>query len=213
VELWDGTRYPARVTARHPGRDLAALRIAATGLEPARPDAPDSLRPGELVMAAGNPLGFVGALSTGVVHSIGPLPGMGRERWIRADVRLAPGNSGGPLANARGEVVGINTAIVNGLGAAVPVAAVLAFLEHGSPPRLGVTLRPVRDGLLILEVEPGGAAERSSLQLGDILVMTYDELHAELDAGREVLRLRFLRGGGAVRETHVRLDTRRREAA
>jgi len=118
VELWDGRQFDARVAARDPRRDLAAVRVQADALEvameAAMPGDSEALRPGELVLAVGNPMGFQGAVSTGVVHSIGRLPGMGSEPWIRADVRLAPGNSGGPLANAQGQVVGINTAIVNG---------------------------------------------------------------------------------------------------
>ena len=107
---------PRSGDARDPRRDLAALRIAAQGLEAAAPGDSAALRPGELVLAIGSPLGFAGALSTGVVHSIGALPGMGRQRWILAAVRLAPGNSGGPLADAGAGWSGINTAIVNGLG-------------------------------------------------------------------------------------------------
>ncbi len=110
VELWDGRRLPARVTARDTRRDLATLQIAAPGLEAATPGDSGALRAGELVIAVGNPMGFAGAVSTGVVHSIGRLPGMGRQSWILANVRLAPGNSGGPLADAQGRVVGINTA-------------------------------------------------------------------------------------------------------
>ena len=213
VELWDGRRFEARVTARDPRRDLAALRVAATGLEAATPGDSSLLRPGELVIAIGSPLGFAGALSTGVVHSVGALPGMGRQRWIRADVQLAPGNSGGPLANARGDVVGINTAIVNGLGVAAPVNAAVEFLRRGARPSLGVTLRPVSLGLLLLEVDPGGAAAAASLRAGDILLGSFDDLSDALDSSREVLRLQFVRGDPArVREAFVRL-ARRAEAA
>ena len=206
VELWDGRRFDARVVARDPRRDLATLRIPAEGLESATPGDSRALRPGELVMAIGNPLGFAGALSTGVVHSIGTLPGMGRQRWIRADVRLAPGNSGGPLANAQGQVVGINTAIVNGLGVAAPVSAAVDFLRHGVRPALGVTLRPLPLGLMILDVEPGGAAAASSLRAGDRLLCSFDELSDVLDSGSDVVRLRFLRGNREqVREVFVRV--------
>jgi serine protease Do len=120
IELWDGRRFVARVLLRDPWRDLAILRTGATDLHPAVIGDSDAARPGELVLAVGNPLGFSGALSTGVVHSIGTIRGMGRQRWIRAGVQLAPGNSGGPLANAQGQVIGINTAIVEGLGVAAP---------------------------------------------------------------------------------------------
>jgi len=213
VELWDGRRFPARISARDPRRDLAVLRIAASGLEPAPPGDSDRLRPGELVIAIGNPLGFAGALSNGVIHSIGKLPGMGNQSWIRAAVQLAPGNSGGPLANAQGQLVGINTAIVNGLGVAVPGNAAVEFLRWGPRPSLGVVLRPVSQGLLLLEVDPNGAAASASLRAGDILLSSFDDLNDALDSGREVLRLQFVRGwpesGRArIREVFVRLKAR-----
>ncbi len=147
------------------------------------------------MIAVGNPLGFVGALSTGVVHSIGPAPGLGARNWIRADLRLAPGNSGGPLADARGRVIGINTAIVNGLGLAVPVNDASDFLAHGPRPSLGVTLREAPAGLLVLEVARGGAAEFASLRPGDVLPMDLESLERALDARPEPLRVPFLRGG------------------
>jgi len=209
VELWDGRRFRAPVLARDPRRDLATLRIPATGLDAASPGDSSALRAGEVVIAVGNPLGFAGALSTGIVHSIGRLPGMGRQKWIRADVRLAPGNSGGPLANAQGLVVGINTAIVNGLGVAAPVSSALDFLQNGGPPALGVTLRPLRQGLMILDLDPGGAAAASSLRAGDVLLGSFDELSDALDSAQEVLRLQFLRGDrDQVREVFVRVRPR-----
>ena len=217
VQLWDGRRYPAAVTARDPRRDLAALRVEnASALVPIEPGDSSSVRAGELVIAIGNPLGFAGALSTGVVHSIGPLPGMGRQNWIRAAVRLAPGNSGGPLANARGQAIGVNTAIVHGLGVAVPSNAAAEFLRRGARPSLGVVLQPVRLGLLILEVDPAGAAAEASLRAGDILLGSFDDLGDALDSASDVVRLRFLRGNSMrVREVCVRprSEGRRAEAA
>lgn len=133
---------------------------------------------------------------------------MGRQPWIRAGVRLAPGNSGGPLANAQGHVVGISTAIVNGLGAAVPTAAALDFLRRGSRPSLGVTLRPLAHGLMILDLDPAGPAATSSLRAGDVLLCSFDELSDALDSASEVLRLRFLRGNKQVREVAVRVGSR-----
>jgi len=221
VEFWDGRRLEARVTAHDPRRDLAALRVSAAGLPAATPGDSEALRAGELAIAIGNPLGFAGALTTGVIHSIGPVAGLGRQRWVRATVRLAPGNSGGPLANANGQVVGINTAIVNGLGLAVPSRDIVDFLRRGARPRLGVTLRPVaidhsRLGLLILEVEPGGAADQAGLRIGDILaglngrpLDSLDALGDALDSGEGTLRLQFLRGDRRrVRETVARLEAR-----
>jgi serine protease Do len=209
VELWNGSRVAARILARDARRDVATLRIPAEDLDPVTPGDAGNLRPGDLVMAVGNPLGFAGAVSSGVVHSVGELPGMGSERWIRADVRLAPGNSGGPLANARGEVVGVNTAVVNGLGVALPVSTVTEFLAHGPRPALGATLRPLRQGLVILDLESDGAAARASLRRGDVLLSSMDELTQALDSGSEVVRLRFLRDDGRkLREVSVRLDAR-----
>jgi len=218
VELWDGRRMPARVVARDARRDLASLRVAAAALDAAVPADSAALRPGELVIAVGSPLGFAGALSTGVVHSVGPIRGMGKHAWIRAQVRLAPGNSGGPLANAEGRVVGINTAIVNGLGLAVPSNDAAYFVRRGPRPSLGVTLREAPGGSLILDVDPDGAAAMASLKSGDLLLLSPDELWDALDSGERVLRLRFIRGvpsGGRlpVRETVVRLGERAAEAA
>jgi serine protease Do len=202
VELWDGRTFCARVSSRDPRRDLAALRIEAGSLEAARAGDSDRVRPGELVIAVGNPLGFAGALSTGTVHSV-------YNGWIRAGVQLAPGNSGGPLANAAGEVIGINTAIANGLGLAVPSNTARDFLRNGPRPSLGVTLRPTSLGLAVLEVEKGSAADLASLRTGDTLLIRYDQLNAALDSGRELLKLLFLRGDGRhVREAVVRLEAR-----
>jgi len=221
VELWDGRSFQARLVSHDPQRDLAALRIPAGGLMPAVAGDSSALRPGELALAIGSPLGFAGALSTGVVHSVGPIPGMGRQSWVRASVRLAPGNSGGPLANAQGHVIGINTAIVHGLGIAVPSRDVGTFLRRGARPRLGVVLRPVaydgtRWGMLILEVESGSAAGIASLRVGDILVgvnggpiRSMDSLSDALDEASTVLRVQFLRGDRSrVREAVVQLQAR-----
>ncbi len=207
VELWDGRRFPARVTSKDGRRDLALLRIEGTGFEASAVGDSSALRPGELVLAIGSPLGFAGALSRGVVHSMGPITGMGKYPWIRAGVQLAPGNSGGPLANARGEVIGINTAIFNGLGLAIPSNAAADFVARGPRPALGVTLRPEEHGLRILEIEAGGPAAHASLLQGDLILGTFDELADALDSGRDVLALRFLRTN-RVRETHVQLSAR-----
>lgn len=207
VALWDGRRVPARLESRDVRRDLATLRIQAADLDPVTAGDSAALRPGELVIAVGSPLGFAGAVSTGVIHSTG-------GGWIRAAVQLAPGNSGGPLANARGEVVGINTAISDGLGLAIPSSAAVEFLLRGPRPALGVTLRPVHLGLMLEDVEPGGAADTASLRPGDVLLTRFEDLNTALDSGRDVLRIHFLRGNtNRVREAVVRVAERQREAA
>src|SRR5262249_56734440 len=104
VTLHDGQTVEGRLTGLDDCRDLAALTIDAGSLSVATVGDSDALRVGELVFAVGNPLGFVSALAVGVVHAIG-------KQWVGADLRLAPGNSGGMLANAEGQVVGINSMV------------------------------------------------------------------------------------------------------
>ncbi len=167
VELQDGRTFQGKVTARDARRDLAALQVDARDLPAVAIGDPDALRVGEVVVAVGNPLGLAGAAAAGIVQS------RSQGDWVRADVRLAPGNSGGPLANARGEVVGINAMIVNGLALAVPSTAVEAFLAPAGAsarPRLGIVYRPVAAGSLVLEVEPASLADRYGVLIGDVIV-------------------------------------------
>jgi serine protease Do len=122
VELPDGRCVQGRVRRRDPRRDLAAISIGSADLTtPMLGD--EMLRPGQIVVALGHPFGLPKSLAFGIVHQVSS-----GNRWIRADVRLAPGNSGGPLANAAGEVIGINTLIAGGLAHAIPVARAQRFL-------------------------------------------------------------------------------------
>jgi serine protease Do len=218
IELWDGRDVPARLISQDDRRDLARLEISAAGFDSAPAGDAGKLRPGAIVIAVGNPLGFAGALTRGVVHAVGPAPGLGRRTWIQAGIRLAPGNSGGPLADAQGRVVGINTMIYRGAGLAIPVEAVARFLREGaSALRLGVTVRPVAYasgiGLLVLEVEKGGAADNASLLVGDVLVAADgtrfgapDDLGEVLEGQSATVRIDFSRGGVAnLRTVIVRL--------
>jgi len=131
IELSGGTFARGRVVARDLKRDLAALEV-----EPWPPIVPlvirDSppLRVGELVIAIGHPGGLVGAATLGIIQRA-ETAGDGRPpRWIRADVRLAPGFSGGPLADVAGRVVGVNTMMQGALALAVPAAAVEAWVRR-----------------------------------------------------------------------------------
>jgi serine protease Do len=231
VQLWDGSSYPANLEARSTRRDLAVLSIPARKLNPVTLANSDDLRVGELVIAVGNPLGFIGAVTTGIVHAIGRRPGLGPTKWVQADVQLAPGNSGGPLADARGNVVGVNTLVVAGLGLAVPANAVARLLA-GDAERapLGVVVHPAtvqvsgseRLGLAILEVVPGSPADYASLRAGDTLVGmegrtlgSLDDFEQALEGGEErLLRLQFVRDDpGRVRTVALRLGASRSTAA
>ena len=128
VRLADGRMLDARLVAREPDRDLAALRVMTTGLPAAVPGEFDGLRPGELVVALGHPYGVPEALSIGVIHEL--TRDHGTPAWIRADIRLAPGNSGGPLADVYGRVLGLNTLVAGGLGFAIPAPVVAGFLRR-----------------------------------------------------------------------------------
>ena len=216
VEFWDGRILPATVTATDTRRDLAALQVDATDLPAATIGDSDALRVGELVLAVGNPLGLVGAVSLGIIHTLEGV-GPGRQRWIQADVTLAPGNSGGPLVTASGAVIGINAMIAGGLGIAVPSNAVQRFLRRQTQrPAIGVTVQPIpvpQDdhqvlGLLVVAVDAQSSAEQAGIFLGDVLLGAKgipfhapdDLLNAvsELDLG-ETVQLDIQRGG--VRQT------------
>jgi serine protease Do len=128
VVLWDGRTFNGVVTAHDPRRDLATISIdaAGTSLDVAAIGHPTDLRTGDVVVALGHPFGITGAMALGIVHAVERR--RGAPRWIRADIRLAPGNSGGPLADVRGRVIGVNTLIAGGLGVAVPTTTVARFL-------------------------------------------------------------------------------------
>jgi serine protease Do len=233
VQLWDGREFAAALISRDTRRDLAELRINAANLPAVAVADSAQVRPGELAIAIGNPLGFVGALTTGVVHAVGPLRRFGSEPWVQADVRLAPGNSGGPLADARGRVIGINTMVAGRLALAVPSNAVTNFLASDPIDAwLGVTVAPVQVprpgsrskvfGLVLLEVEPDGPAANASLLAGDILLGTDEKSFASLDdlskslqgSGPRVLRLAFLRGDyERFRRVTVQLGAQRTRSA
>ena len=177
VTLADGRRFDAEVVAHDPSRDLAALKVEHGELPAAEIGNSEALRPGEFVLAVGSPLGDVGAAAAGVVRRRAVHGPHGRH-WIEADVRLAPGNSGGPLADAMGRVVGVNTMIASGLALAVPSKAVTRFLSGARGPRLGVVVQPAvvvsgrseAPALLVTDVAPESAAARAGLALGDAIV-------------------------------------------
>ncbi|MEI9971656.1 MAG: hypothetical protein WDO73_06140 [Ignavibacteriota bacterium] len=111
-------------------------------------------------------------------------------------------------------MIGVNTAIMNGLGIAVPSNNAADFLRRGARPSLGVTLMRVSHGMQITSLDPDGAAAAASLRKGDILVGTHERLLEMLDSGKDTLRLPFFRGDTTrLREAFVRVGQRRAEAA
>jgi serine protease Do len=216
VVLHDGRAFNAEVVKHGRNLDLAQLRIEDGDLPAAPVGDSDALRVGELVYAIGHPWGRLGTVTAGIVSGLGVVgrPG-GRARYIQSDVALAPGNSGGPLLNARGEVVGINAMIFGRLALSIPSNAALAWLAgEEQRPRLGVRVLPVElpaslrreypgvpeTGLMIAAVE--GAARRGGLLVGDVLLGLDDGashdaeslLNAIARAG-DAARLRVMRGG------------------
>ena len=134
VVLPDGRELPAKVLARDPDNDLAALRIQATGLPPIELGDSRQLHAGELVVALGFPWGVTGGATTGVVIGSGAdlSERADNERgWVAASLHLRPGHSGGPMIDTRGRLIGINT-MMNGpdVGVAVPVHVAKAFLKR-----------------------------------------------------------------------------------
>ncbi|MEU8182214.1 trypsin-like peptidase domain-containing protein [Micromonospora sp. NPDC049044] len=131
VELPDGRRFAAEVVGREPRSDLAVLKVpAAAGLTPLPMAKPGATRVGEPVLAVGSPLGLAGTVTAGIVSALDREVRLGnnRHRAVQTDASINPGNSGGPLVNARGEVVGVNTAIATidgsgsiGIGFAIPI--------------------------------------------------------------------------------------------
>jgi len=126
VGFADDRQVEAGLVAADRRADLALLRVPRVEIAPAVSADSDTLRVGALVVAVGHPLGLRRTLTAGIVHGFPPSRSGGR--WIQADLRLAPGNSGGPLADTTGRVVGINTMIAGGLALAIPVNDVRRFV-------------------------------------------------------------------------------------
>ncbi|GAB3848383.1 hypothetical protein GCM10029963_31170 [Micromonospora andamanensis] len=134
VELPDGRRFAAEVVGREPDSDLAVLKVpSSAGLTSLPLAKPGATRVGEPVLAVGSPLGLPGTVTAGIVSALDRQVRLGdnRHRAVQTDASINPGNSGGPLVNARGEVVGVNTAIATidgngsiGIGFAIPIEQV-----------------------------------------------------------------------------------------
>ena len=216
--LHDGRTFDAGIAKRDRNLDLALLHISDGDLPAAPAGDSDALRVGELVYAIGHPWGRLGTVTAGVVSGLGVVRGpCERARYIQSDVALAPGNSGGPLLNARGEAVGINAMIFGRLALSIPSNAVIAWLAgEEQRPRLGARVLPVElptslrranpgvpeTGLIIAALEGDGPAGRTGLLVGDVLLGLDDEVPQDaeslLDAiarAGDTVRLRVMRGG------------------
>ncbi len=208
VEFSDGITRRATLVGEDPPTDLAVIRVDASGLPYATIGDSSRLRAGQVVIAIGNPLGFYSTVSTGVVSSMGRAlrsqDGRLIENIIQHTAPLNPGNSGGPLVNSHGEVIGINTAIIamaQGLGFAIPsntAAWVLSqILRYGHVKRgyLGITggLRQLDRRLVrlhnlskefaveIQSVDSTGPAARGGIRPGDMIVRIGDRDVASID--------------------------------
>lgn len=183
VRFSDGRSSQGRVVDRHPDRDLALLKVETEGLPAVEVGDSSRVRPGQLAIAIGHPLGFREAVTTGVIVAAGQAAteqGPRTGDFIQADVTLLPGNSGGPLLDARGRVIGINTMVNGELSLAIPSQAVERFVagrRGAAAAYLGVNgvLVPTRRadspiGFLLTEVVEGTPADRAGLIIGDIVV-------------------------------------------
>jgi serine protease Do len=214
--LTDGGELGGSVVGSDPATDLAVVRVEGTKLPHAELGSSEGLRVGQLVVAIGNPLGFSNTVSAGVISALGRTMRAQDGRLIdpvlQTDVALNPGNSGGPLVDSRGHVVGINTMIIlgaQGLSFAVPVDTarwvIGQLMTVGRVRRgfLGIAAQvrplpkrsarkhdlPNESGVEVQHVEPGKPAARADLRPGDVVVAldgkpvkNVDEVHRILDA-------------------------------
>ena len=197
VELSDGRALPARVVGSDPPSDLAVLKVDAAGLPVLPLGDSDRARVGDVVLAVGNPLGVGQTVTSGIISAKGRRTGLSDgsfEDFLQTDAAINRGNSGGPLVNTQGELVGINSQILSptgvsiGIGFAIPANMARNVMEQlvraGRVRRgmLGVNIQPVTSelasnlglaqvrGAIVTNVQPGGPAERAGVRRGDVIV-------------------------------------------
>ena len=214
VTLSDGRLVPAQLTGSDPETDLAVVRIDGDDLLPARLGDSRRLQVGQLVVAIGNPYGFQATVTAGVVSALGRSlrseTGHLIDNLVQTDAALNPGNSGGPLVTAAGEVVGVNTAIIApaqgicfaiAIGTAFYVAGKLIKDGHITRGRIGVAGQttpirrrlvryfdlPIETGVTVAGVEPGSPAKRAGLLPGDLVVAAEGEPVPDVDTLHRLL--------------------------
>src|SRR5712692_499328 len=197
VSLPDGREYPAQLVGDDPDTDLAVIRIDAPHLAHVRLADSESLRVGQVVIAIGNPLGFQASVTAGVISALGrsmhAQSGRLIDNIIQTDAALNPGNSGGPLVNSAGEVIGVNTAMIRpAQGICFAIASNTAkfvagwLIKEGKIRRsyIGVAGQnvpihrrvvrfynlPLETGVLVVSVEKNSPAEKTGLREGDVIV-------------------------------------------
>ncbi len=195
VKLHDKREFRAKVVGKDARTDVALIKINADKLPTVTIGTPDRLRVGEWVLAIGAPFGFENSVTAGIVSAKGrSLPQENYVPFIQTDVAVNPGNSGGPLFNMKGEVVGMNSQIISrsggymGLSFAIPIDVAMDIaqqLKTGGKVdrgRLGVMIQEVTadladsfglkkpEGALVAEVEPGSPADKAGIQVSDIIL-------------------------------------------
>lgn len=220
VTLKDNRRLPAKLVGADPGTDIAVLRVEPKNLVDLKFGDSDALQVGDFVLAIGNPFGLGQTATSGIVSALGRsgLSMEGYEHFIQTDASINPGNSGGALVNLRGELVGINTAIIGpaggnvGIGFAVPGVMARAVMDQlvkfgeVRRGRLGVSMTDVAggEGATLAEVQADSPASQAGLRKGDVVtglngrpVRGAAELRARLGVVPvgEVVELQVQRGG------------------
>ncbi len=220
VTLKDNRRLPAKLVGADAGTDIALLKVEPKNLVEARFGDSDALQVGDFVVAIGNPFGIGQTATSGIVSALGRsgLSVEGYEHFIQTDASINPGNSGGALVNLKGELIGINTAIIGpaggnvGIGFAVPSFIARAVMDqlirYGEMRRgrLGLSMQDLigSEGAAVAEVQPDSPALQAGLRKGDVItafngrpVRSAAELRARLGVMPvgETVELRVQRGG------------------